>query len=132
MDETKIDLELQSGDSGELIDLLDFLKSESSGMKLELKEKNSSEHSAMGLDPATITILLASPVVAAGIKELFSVIKDFFKMRNEGKQTDAEKGRITLSSEDKDGNKKTITVNSFGEDENLFHVFRKFVNLNKI
>ncbi len=64
-----------------------------------------------------IQCVLGSTVVAAGVKGLFDLIKNYFELQKEKIKTKAEQHKIAFNLETKDGKKINLQFSAFDEKE---------------
>lgn len=84
--------------------------------KVAEREPQPGEMSAGDYMPI-IQMILGSTVVAAGVKGIFDIIKNYFELRKEKIKATVEQHKISLTVEAKDGKKVNLQFSSFNEKE---------------
>ena len=119
MKELSFELNLITSDSKtEILELHEFLLDEVPGLEIQLKENPESKEGAMSIELLPVLqIVLSSTAVAAGVKGLFTVLKDYFELRKQKYAFDSDKTKIQITKTSNDGKTETVSMHLFTENE---------------
>ncbi|MBL8006972.1 MAG: hypothetical protein JNJ56_05530 [Ignavibacteria bacterium] len=119
MKELSFELNLITSDSKtEILELHEFLLGEVPGLEIQLKENPESKEGAMSIELLPVLqIVLSSTAVAAGVKGLFTVLKDYFELRKQKYAFDSDKTKIQITKTSNDGKTETVSMHLFTENE---------------
>lgn len=116
----KIELVLNTANAAdEITGLNDYIREQNlKGImtKVAEREPRPGEMSAGDYMPI-IQMILGSTVVAAGVKGIFDIIKNYFELRKEKIKATVEQHKIAFTVETQDGKKVNLQFSSFDEKE---------------
>lgn len=123
--ELKIILNTEKAEE-EIIDLNDYIREQNMKGVITKVEEKKAEEGTMGIGDymPVISLILASPVIAAGIKGIFEACKNYFDLRKqqaisntETEKTKAEEHKMEFVIETAEGKKINLKISSFDEEE---------------
>lgn len=116
----KIELVLNTANAAdEITGLNDYIREQNlKGIMTKVAEREPlpGEMSAGDYLPV-VQLILGSTVVAAGVKGLFDLIKNYFELRKEKVKAELEQHKIAFTIETKDGEKVNLQFSAFNEEE---------------
>ena len=123
----RIKLHLNTADSNdEIVELNDFLKEQNMKGLISKIEETKAVEGTMGVGDylPVLEIILSSTVVAAGVKGLFEVFKNYFDLKRARISTASdldklkiEQRKVEFSMETADGKKVNVKFSSFDSNE---------------
>jgi hypothetical protein len=125
MENVKFQLVLEN-DNQDAADLNSFIREQNvKGLLSKVEMKDPEPGTQSGMDYSSIiTLVLQSTVVAAGVKGLFDVIKNYFDLKKQGlvseadgKKAEHEANKIKLKHTTKDGRNLEVELSAFTEQE---------------
>lgn len=129
MKEVSFELNLKASDpTTEILELYEFLMGEVPGLEIKIKENPESKEGAMSIELLPVLqIVLSSTAVAAGVKGIFTVLKDYFELRKQKYAFDSDKTKIQITKTTNEGKTETVSMHLFTENERktLLEFFNK-------
>jgi hypothetical protein len=122
----KIEIKLNKDNNSELIDLYDFISEQNlKSMRFTIQQKESEIGTLGAVDYLPIIeLVLGSSVIAASVKGIFDILKNYFDLKKVkiAKQSELEKNKlelykIELTIETNDNKKVDLKFASFDQNE---------------